>query len=167
MMDIMAEFYGSELLVPYTTKAITNFCATLTIEETRDGDLAEVERYFKEIQEKDPDFYFRRKLDAEDRVVNIFWVDGSARKAYAEAYHDYVSFDSTYLTNKYTMPFAPFIGVNWHGQSIMLGCGFVRQELASSYDWLFESFLVAMDGLVIAIDGAVNNRPVGKPQEKV
>jgi hypothetical protein len=49
MMDIMAEFYGSELLVPYTTKAITNFCATLTTEETRDGDLAEVERYFKEI----------------------------------------------------------------------------------------------------------------------
>jgi hypothetical protein len=87
----------------------------LTTEETRDGDLAEVERYFKEIQEKDPDFYFCRELDAKDRVVNIFWVDGAARKAYAEAYHDCVLFDSTYLTNKYNMPFAPFIGVNRHG----------------------------------------------------
>jgi hypothetical protein len=148
MMDIMAKFYGSELLVPYTTKEITNFCATLTTEETRDGDLAKVERYFKEIQEKDPDFYFRRKLDAEDRVQNIIWVDGAACKAYVEAYHDCVSFDSTYLTNKYNMPFALFIGVNRHGQSIMLGCGFVRQGLASSYDWLFESFLIAMAGLV-------------------
>jgi hypothetical protein len=82
----------------------------LTTEETRDGDLAEVERYFKEIQEKDPDFYFRHELDAEDRVVNIFWVDGAARKAYAEAYHDCVSFDSTYLTNKYSMPFST---VHW------------------------------------------------------
>jgi hypothetical protein len=106
----------------------------LATEETRDGDLAEVERYFEGIQEKDPDFYFCRELDAEDRVQNIFWVDGPACKAYAEAYHDCVSFDSTYLTNKYNMPFAPFIRVNRHGQSIMLGCGFVRQELASSYD---------------------------------
>jgi hypothetical protein len=44
----------------------------LTTEETRDGDLAEVERYLEEIQEKDPDFYFRRELDTEDRVQNIF-----------------------------------------------------------------------------------------------
>ncbi|KAM0878004.1 hypothetical protein ACQ4PT_035148 [Festuca glaucescens] len=148
MMDIMSEFYGSELLVPYTTKAITNYCATLTREETKDGDLAKVVSYFVELkEEKDPDFYFRLKLDDEDRVENIFWVDGAARKAYAEAYHDCVSFDATYLTNKYRMPFAPFIGINKHGQSIMLGCGFVKQELATSYDWLFESFLIAMNGL--------------------
>ncbi|KAK1661310.1 hypothetical protein QYE76_049469 [Lolium multiflorum] len=148
MMEIMSEFYGSELLVPYTTKTITNYCATLTREETKDGDLAKVVSYFIELkEEKDPDFYFRLKLDDEDRVENIFWVDGAARKAYAEAYHDCVSFDATYLTNKYSMPFAPFIGINKHGQSIMLGCGFVKQELATSYDWLFESFLIAMNGL--------------------
>jgi hypothetical protein len=45
------------------------------------------------------------------------------------------------------MPFAPFIGINRHGQSIMLGCGFLRQDLAVSYDWLFDSFLIAMGGL--------------------
>ncbi|XP_071685140.1 protein FAR1-RELATED SEQUENCE 5-like [Lolium perenne] len=89
MMEIMSEFYGSELLVPYTTKTITNYCATLTREETKDGDLAEVASYFVELkEEKDPDFYFRLKLDDED-----------------------------------------------------------RQELATSYDWLFESFLIAMNGL--------------------
>jgi hypothetical protein len=147
MMDIMSEFYGSELLVPYPTKAIINFCATLTIEETKDGDLAEVVKYFESVKEEDPEFYVRLDLDAEDRVRNIFWVDGAARKANREAYHDCVSFDSTYLTNKYNMPFAPFIGINRHGQSIMLGCGFLRQELAVSYDWLFDSFLIGMGGL--------------------
>jgi hypothetical protein len=86
MMDIMSEFYGSELLVPYTAKTITNFCATLIEEETRDGDLAQVISYFIEQKDKDLDFYYRLKLDAEDRVENIFWVDGPARKAYAEAY---------------------------------------------------------------------------------
>ena len=86
------------------------------------------------------------KYDEEDRVVNIFWVDGLARKAYAEAYHDCISFDTTYMTNMYNMPFAPFIGINRHGQSFMLGCAFVRQELASSFDWVFGAFLEAMDG---------------------
>uniref|UniRef100_A0ACD5Y6N2 Uncharacterized protein n=1 Tax=Avena sativa TaxID=4498 RepID=A0ACD5Y6N2_AVESA len=99
-MDIMSEFYGSELLVPYTTKSITNYCATLTVEETRDGDMTEVINHFVEQKEKDSDFYFRLECDEEDRVKNIFWVDGPARRAYAEAYHDYVSFDNTYLTNK-------------------------------------------------------------------
>ena len=144
-MSIMSEYYGTELLVPYTAKTITNFCATLQT-ETRDGDMAQVISYFVEQKEKDPDFFFRIKMDAEDRVENLFWVDGAARRAYAQAYHDCVSFDTTYLTNMYNMPFAPFIGINRHGQSIMLGCAFVRQELATSFDWVFETFLEAMGG---------------------
>ena len=88
----------------------------------------------------------------------MFWVDGATRKAYAEAYHDCISFDATYLTNMYSMLFAPFIGINRHGQSIMLGCGFVRQELASSYDWLFDAFLEAMDGL--APDNIITDQDV-------
>jgi hypothetical protein len=86
-------------------------------------------------------------LDAEDRVENLYWVDGAARKAYREAYHHCVSFDSTYLTNKYNMSFAPFVDINKHGQSIMLGCAFARHELATSFDWIFESFLISMGGL--------------------
>lgn len=72
--------------------------------------------YFVELkEEKDPEFYLRLKLDDKDSVENIFWVDGAARKAYAEAYHDRVSFDATYLTNKYSMPFPPLTGINKHG----------------------------------------------------
>jgi hypothetical protein len=48
----------------------------------------------------------------------FFWVDSAARQAYIDLYHDCVSFDATYLTNMYDMPFAPFIGINKHGQSI-------------------------------------------------
>ena len=50
------------------------------------------------------------------------------------------------MTNMYNMSFAPFIGINRHGQSFMLGCVFVRQELASSFDWVFQAFLEAMGG---------------------
>jgi len=46
---------------------------------------------------------------------------------------DVVSFDTTYLTNKYDMRFAPFVGVNHHGQSILLGCGLLSLEDTSTF----------------------------------
>ncbi|KAJ1257382.1 hypothetical protein BS78_K070000 [Paspalum vaginatum] len=88
----------------------------------------------------------RVKLDADDKLANIFWVDGAAREAY-KRYNDFISFDITYLTNKYKMPFAPFIAINRHGLTIQVGCGFLRNESAESYVWLFQTFLEAMNGL--------------------
>lgn len=34
-----------------------------------------------------------------------------------ESFEDVVTFDTTQLTTKYNVPFAPFVGVNHHGQS--------------------------------------------------
>ena len=69
-------------------------------------------------------------------MENIYWVDGAARRAY-RLYNDCLSFDTTYLTNIYRMPWAPFIGINSHGQSIQFGCGFLRNEVTDSFVWLF------------------------------
>ena len=84
--------------------------------------------YFKELEDQDAEFFYKIKLDKDNRVGSLFWVDGAARRAYIELYNDLVSFDATYMTNMYDMPFAPFIGINKHGQSFMLGCGFIRDE---------------------------------------
>nr|XP_020173325.1 protein FAR1-RELATED SEQUENCE 5-like [Aegilops tauschii subsp. strangulata] len=112
MMHVVAEFYGSEMIVPFGPKSITNLCTSFRRDDTKEGDMIETIAHFKDMQKTDPDFYYKVKYDEEDRVVNIFWVDGSARKTYAEAYHDCISFDTTYMTNMYNMPFAPFIGIN-------------------------------------------------------
>ena len=111
-MHVMAEFYGSEMMVPFGPKAITNLCTSFRRDDTKEGDLIETIAHFKDIQKADPYFFYKVKYDEEDRVVNIFWVDGLARKAYVEAYHYCISFDTTYMTNLYNMPFAPFIGIN-------------------------------------------------------
>ena len=145
-MTIMSSFYGDAAIVPYTTKTISNMRTELRHSEAKEGDLAETIAYFDELRKDDPEFFYKIKYDAFDRVENVFWVDGNACKAYAEAYHDCISFDTTYLTNMYNMPFAPFIGINRHGQSFMLGCGFLRQEVATSFDWIFMVFLEAMNG---------------------
>ena len=57
---------------------------------------------------------------------------------------DVVVFDTTYNTNKYLMIFAPFVGVNHHGQTIIFGCRLLSDEMTESFVWLFSKFLEAM-----------------------
>jgi hypothetical protein len=82
-------------------------------------------------------------LDELSRVERTFWVDGDAYTLY----NGCISFDTTYLTNMYKMPCAPFIGINRNGQSIYFGCGFLRNKRRSRFCVDFEKFLEAMDGL--------------------
>ena len=68
-------------------------------------------------------------------------------------FDDVISFDTTYLTNKYDMSFAPFVGVNHHGQSSLLGCGLLSLEDTSTFTWLFQCWLRCMgnrapDGII-------------------
>ncbi|KAG7980357.1 hypothetical protein I3843_05G179200 [Carya illinoinensis] len=58
---------------------------------------------------------------------------------------DVITFDTTYLTNAYKMPFAPFVGVNHHGQPILFGCGLISNEDVHTFEWLFESWLKCMN----------------------
>ena len=74
-MHVMAEFYGSEMMVLFRLKAITNLCTSFRRDDTKEGDLIETIVHFKDIQKTNPDFFYKVKYDEEDRVVNIFWVD--------------------------------------------------------------------------------------------
>jgi hypothetical protein len=73
-------------------------------------------------------------------------VDSSAREAY-KLYNDCISFETTFMINKYNMSCAPFIRINRFGQSIQLGCDFVRNERIPNFEWQLQAFLEAMDGL--------------------
>ncbi|XP_040999645.1 protein FAR1-RELATED SEQUENCE 5-like [Juglans microcarpa x Juglans regia] len=84
-------------------------------------------------------------VDDETRLRNVFWADAYSRAAY-ESFGDVITFDTTYLTNAYKMPFAPFVGVNNHGQSILFGCGLISGEDTDTFIWLFESWLKCMNG---------------------
>ncbi|XP_062205241.1 protein FAR1-RELATED SEQUENCE 5-like [Phragmites australis] len=139
---LMSEFYGSRQLVPYEDKDVHNFRSTLRTTE-KYKDMQETLEYFEELKQHDPEYFYKFKLDDDYRLRNLFWIDGAARRAY-ETYHDCVSFDTTYMTNMYDMPFAPFIGINRHGQSFQLGCAFLRDEKTPSFVWLFQTFLEAM-----------------------
>ncbi|XP_022872026.1 uncharacterized protein LOC111391106 [Olea europaea var. sylvestris] len=96
----------------------------------------------------------KRKLELNDMAgislhksynSTVVEADNRSRQAYKE-FGDIVTFDTTYLTNKYDMPSAPFVGVNHHGQSILLGCGLLSNEDTGTFVWLFKTWLKCMYG---------------------
>ena len=97
-----------------------------------EGDAESLQSYFMRMQAHSEKFFYVIDVDEEFRIRNLFWADARSRATY-EAFGDVVSFDTTYLTNKYDMPFAPFVGVNHHGQSILLGCGLLSSEDTNTF----------------------------------
>ncbi|KAL8492845.1 hypothetical protein ACS0TY_024153 [Phlomoides rotata] len=71
--------------------------------------------------------------------------DAEAIRATYEEFHDVMSFDTTYLGNRYKMSFASIVGVNHHGHSILLGCALVTHEDAESFRWIFQNWLQSMN----------------------
>ncbi|KAM0879831.1 hypothetical protein ACQ4PT_033973 [Festuca glaucescens] len=116
IMEIMGELYGSKQNVPYNSKTVSNYTAKLGNYD-RIKDIPELLEYFEEIKKDDHRFFYRFKLDAENKVEHLFWVDSKARDVYP-LYNDCIYFDTTFMTNQYSMPCAPFIGINRYGQSI-------------------------------------------------
>ncbi|KAF5454711.1 hypothetical protein F2P56_024357 [Juglans regia] len=100
--------------------------------------------YFEDMQKRNPEFYYKIDVDNEMRLKNVFWADARSRVVY-ESFGDVITFDTTYLTNAYKMPFALFVGVNHHGQSILLGCRLISNEDADTFEWLFQSWLQCMN----------------------
>jgi len=102
--------------------------------------------YLKNNQIEDPTFFYAIEIDEEDgRIANFFWADGQSIMDYA-CFGDAVSFDTTFKTNKFEMPFAPILGTNHHKQTIIFGAALIFNETIESFVWLFETFLTTMSG---------------------
>ncbi|KAG6723539.1 hypothetical protein I3842_03G213600 [Carya illinoinensis] len=132
--------------LPFLEKDCRNY-----IDKTRHlrlgaGGAVALHDYFLRMQYKNHGFFALVDLDDDGRLKNIFWADPRTRAAY-KYFGDVVTFDTTYLTNRYGMPFAPFVDVNHHGQSILLGAGLISSEDTKTFIWLFQTWLQCMDGV--------------------
>ncbi|XP_058207248.1 protein FAR1-RELATED SEQUENCE 6-like isoform X1 [Rhododendron vialii] len=110
-----------------------------------EGDAAAIHSYFMKMKADNSDFFYALDLNEKGRLRNVFWADARSRAACKE-FGDVVTFDATFLVNKYNMPFASFVGVNHHGQLILLGCGLVSHEDTESFSWLFKTWMTCMWG---------------------
>ncbi|XP_021743293.1 protein FAR1-RELATED SEQUENCE 5-like [Chenopodium quinoa] len=89
-------------------------------------------------------FFFDHCMDEHQRLTRVFWADAISRKNYS-LFCDMITFDTTFDTNKYSMVFSPFTGVDNHGKCVTFGIGLLEKEDIESFEWLFETFLKAMN----------------------
>ncbi|XP_074290241.1 protein FAR1-RELATED SEQUENCE 5-like [Silene latifolia] len=97
------------------------------------ADAKEVLNYFEGLKAQNPDFYYAVERDADNKLLNIFWTDARCRAMY-KAFGDPSSFDSTFLSNRYQMPFCPFVGFNHHGSTILYTATLISYEDTESFE---------------------------------
>uniref|UniRef100_A0ACD6A8I6 Uncharacterized protein n=1 Tax=Avena sativa TaxID=4498 RepID=A0ACD6A8I6_AVESA len=116
--NIIGSFYGAVGNVPFTKRTLKSLCGQISKDQA-DDDLRKTIEVFAEIASTDREFSYRVLADAESRIRNLMWTNGSSINQY-RFFGDAVMFDTTYRTNLYDMPFGLFVGVNNHFQSIIL-----------------------------------------------
>ncbi|KAG6655026.1 hypothetical protein CIPAW_05G186800 [Carya illinoinensis] len=119
--SLVQEAGGFENL-PFNEKDCRNYIDKARHLRLGKGGAGALREYFARMQYKNDGFFSLMDMDDDGRFRNVCWADARSRAAY-KYFGDVVTFDTTYLTNRYGMPLAPFVGVNHHGQSILLGAG--------------------------------------------
>lgn len=112
----------------------------------RKGDTQAIYNYFCRMQLTNPNFFYLMDLNDDGQLRNVFWADARSR-ASCSYFSDVIYFDNSYLSSKFEVPLLAFVGINHHGQSVLLGCGLLAGEMVESYEWVFESWLTCMSGV--------------------
>ncbi|XP_042969612.1 protein FAR1-RELATED SEQUENCE 5-like [Carya illinoinensis] len=123
---------GSFENLPFFEKDCRNYIDKARYLRLGAGGAGALQEYFLRMQYKNHGFFASMDLDDNGRLKNVFWADPRSRAAY-EDFGDMVTFDTTYLMNRYGMPFAPFVGINHHGQSILVGAGLISSEDTATF----------------------------------
>ncbi|RYQ85929.1 hypothetical protein Ahy_B10g105572 isoform C [Arachis hypogaea] len=141
LVDEMGDFSKISLM----EKDVRNYFSRKVRNVTEEMDARKMLKYFTRIKDMNSDFYFNLELDQIKRFKTIFWAEARSRAAY-EYFGDVVSFDTTYKTNRYNMLFGSFVGLNHHGNLVLLGCGLMTKKNFGSFTWLFNAWLRCMHG---------------------
>nr|KYP55294.1 Protein FAR1-RELATED SEQUENCE 5 [Cajanus cajan] len=144
IMSALIREYGAISNIGFTERDCRNYMRS-SRQRTLGGDTQILVDYLKSKQAENPSFFFAVQGDDDHCMNNIFWVDPKARANYSY-FGDTVTFDTTYRSNRYRLPFAPFTGINHHGQPVLFGCALLINESEESFVWLFKTWLEAMSG---------------------
>ncbi|EEC83474.1 hypothetical protein OsI_28985 [Oryza sativa Indica Group] len=144
ILALLGDLHGGVRNLTFTAKDVLNLRTKLR-QQVSLKDVAMTIDYFQKTQADNPSFFYAARYDEDNVLKALFWVDGRTRKLY-QSYKDCVFFDTTFMTNRYNMPFAPIVGINNHLQTILLGCALICDETTETFIWIFETWMQAMNG---------------------
>jgi len=145
IMQIFRKMKGSFKNMNFGRTQLKNLKQADRKQKMRNTDIDSTMNYVKKMQKQHPGFYYTMRTDDDNTVRSIFWTDASSRLNY-KLYGDFISFDTTFSTNKYNMPFAPLVGINGHGRTVVFGYALLENQTAETFSWLFNVLLEVMDG---------------------
>ncbi|KAM3352308.1 hypothetical protein ACQJBY_023886 [Aegilops geniculata] len=119
--NIIGSLFGRMENVPFTKRCLRTFCGKVSREQA-DDDVRKTMEAFSELGSNDPEFSYVVEVDKESKIKTLLWTNGRSKMQYHN-FGDVITFDTTYKTNLYDMPFGLFVGVNNHFQSIIMGGG--------------------------------------------
>ena len=113
-------FFGAMKKVLFNKWALKSLCESITTELELPEDYVcktlELFDGFGSLRRDDPSFQFRVELDyTTSQFKTVLWTNGRSRMQYAQ-FGDAITFDTTYRSKLYDMPFGLFVGVNNHYQ---------------------------------------------------
>ncbi|KAL0005571.1 hypothetical protein SO802_013132 [Lithocarpus litseifolius] len=138
--ELMSREAGGRANLGYTGVDQKNYLQTRRQQSLINGEASSLLRYFQQQLIHNPSFHYAIQLDIEEQITIIFWADAKMIIDYAH-FGDVFSFDTTFGTNKEFRPLAMFIGFNHHREMVIFGAALLHDEMAESFEWLFESFL--------------------------
>ena len=149
MHYVIYSFFRAMKKVLFNKRALQSLCDSIAaMELTEDYICKAIELFhdFGSLRRDDPSFQFRVEFDyTTSQFKTVLWTNGRSRMQYAQ-FGDAITFDTTYRSKLYDMPFGLFVGVNNHYQSVILGGVLMRHETVESFKWVFREFVTLMGG---------------------
>jgi len=122
---------------------LKTLCHNINLEQAQE-DIKKTLDLIRDLRKSDPGFMFSVDTDEDGRIRTLMWTNSHSKMQF-EHFGDVVSFDTTFKTNMYDMPFGLFVGVNNHFQTILYGGVLMTDEKIDSFRWVFREFCV-IDG---------------------
>ncbi|XP_021975296.1 protein FAR1-RELATED SEQUENCE 5-like [Helianthus annuus] len=87
---------------------------------------------FEDVGTSKPNFSYVYITDEENRLKGHFWCNDQAKRNY-HVFGDVISFDATHRSNKYSMVFVPFTGIDNHHFNVTFGAALLASETADTF----------------------------------
>ncbi|XP_073130776.1 protein FAR1-RELATED SEQUENCE 5-like [Henckelia pumila] len=126
--QLMSRHAGGINGLGYTMLDAKNYIRSKRQKNMVYGEVGCLMRYFQQQLSKNPSFYHANQMDVEEQITNVFWVDAR------------MIIDYEYFQQQLSSQVSTF---NHHRGSVIFGAALLYDETASSFEWLFKTFLEA------------------------